>query len=73
MTTTQANINSADYRLAHRPRPITCDGLEFPCDGQGRYRVTMSGPNYERTPTYITMTLCETCKATWDSWQEEAK
>lgn len=69
-TTTNANVNSASYRADQRPRSFTCDGLQFPCENAGRYRIVLNGPDYDRTPTYITMTLCEKCKAEWDSWQE---
>lgn len=68
-TTVNANLNSQDYRLTHTPAPRTCDGLEYPCSKPGRYVVTLQGPNYDATPTYLTTTLCETCKATWESWK----
>lgn len=55
MTTTQANINSADYRLTHRPRPVTCEiCLQVPAVRRVTHRD-------ERDGSYWTASCCDYC------------
>lgn len=55
MTNTQINLNSADYRLAHKPAPKTCEiCLQVPAVR----RVTNRD---ERDGSYWTATVCDYC------------
>lgn len=67
---TAANLATVDARLAQRRQIILCDGLQYPCSRPARHRVVMNGPNYEAIPVYLTASLCDECKAEWESWSE---
>lgn len=55
MTTTQANINSTDYRLNHRPQPRTCEIChEVPAVRHVTHRD-------ERDGSYWTANVCTYC------------